>query len=96
MSTFEIVAEVHLITGKDKLKARADVLIPLGTAGLVQLLGCSIIEQPGKGAMMFLPSRKGKKADQYFDSVRLLGPINQLVTEAVLSEFQRLQKAAKK
>lgn len=92
----EVIAEVKMVTGKDKLKGRADVLIPLGTAGLVQLLGCSIIEQPGKGAMVFLPSRKGNKADQYFDSVRLFGPINQLVTDAVLNEYQRLQKAAKK
>jgi DNA-binding cell septation regulator SpoVG len=96
MNADDIVAEVQILQGKDKLKARADVLIPLGTVGLVQLLGCSVAEQQGQSLAVFLPSRKGKKEDQYFDCVRLLGPVRQLVTQAVLREYQRQLKAGTK
>jgi hypothetical protein len=92
MTVDDIVVEAQLVTGKEKLRGRADVLIPLGPAGLVQLLGCSLVEQRGRAPVVFLPSRKGQKDGQYYDCVRLLGPIRQLVTDAVVREFARLQK----
>jgi DNA-binding cell septation regulator SpoVG len=96
MTAEEIVVELQLVSGKEKLRARADALIPLGPAGLVQLLGCSVVEQRGREPIVFLPSRKGQKDGQFFDSVRLLGPIRQLVTDAVLREYERVKKSAGK
>jgi hypothetical protein len=96
MTIDDVVVEAQLVTGKEKLRGRADVLIPLGPVGLVQLLGCSVVEQQGRGPLVFLPSRKGQKDGQYFDCVRLLGPIRQLVNDAVLREFGRAKKLAGK
>jgi DNA-binding cell septation regulator SpoVG len=96
MSKDEVIVELQPVAGKEKLRARADVLIPLGSAGLVQLLGCSLVEQRGRAPVVFLPSRKGQKDGQYFDCVRLLGPIRQLVTDAVLAEFERAKKSTGK
>ena len=92
MTIDDIVVEVQIMTGKEKLRGHADVTIPLGPAGFVHLLGCSVVEQQGRGPLVFLPSRKGQKDRQYFDCIRLLGPIRQLVTDAVLREFARVKK----
>ena len=95
MTIDDLVVEVQPVSGKEKLRAHADILIPLGAPGLIQLLGCSVIEQPGKGLIVLLPSRKGKTDGQFFDCVRLLGPIRQLVTEAVSREYARLKNVKK-
>jgi DNA-binding cell septation regulator SpoVG len=95
MTIDDIVVEVQLVTGKEKLRAHADVLIPLGAPGLIQLLGCSLVEQQGKGLIVLLPSRRGKTDGQFFDCLRLLGPIRQLVTEAVCREYARLKSVKK-
>jgi DNA-binding cell septation regulator SpoVG len=96
MNVDDVVVEIQRVTGKEKLRAHADVLIPLGAPGLIQLLGCSVIEQLGKGLIVLLPSRKGKSDGQFFDCVRLLGPIRQLVSDAVCREYARLIKEVKK
>jgi hypothetical protein len=96
MTVDEIVVEAQLVTGTEKLRGRADVMIPLGPTGFIHLLGCSIVERQGRGPIVFLPSRRGQKENQFFDCVRLLGPIRQLVTDAVLREFGRVKKAAGK
>jgi DNA-binding cell septation regulator SpoVG len=91
VTTDDLVVEIQLVTGKERLRAHADILIPLGAPGLVQVLGCSVVEQQGRGVVVLLPSRRGKTDGQFFDCVRLLGPIRQLVTEAVSREYVRLK-----
>ena len=63
MTIDDIVVEVQIVTGKEKLRGHADVTLPLEPAGFIQLLGCSIVEQQSRGPVVFcLRARAKKKA----------------------------------
>jgi hypothetical protein len=75
-----------------KLKAFADVTIPLGKEGLVKISGFSVIQSDSEPPRVVPPARKGQF--RYFDTVALIGPIRHIVDEAVTAEYER-QRAAK-
>ena len=78
---------------KDKVKAYADVIIPLGDEGTVTVLGCPVLETDGRPPRVMLPARKGNP--RWFDTVRLTGKIRQVVEAAVLDEYERKTKSTK-
>lgn len=75
-----------------KVRAFADVTIPLGDDGTVTVLGFSILQGNGRAARVMVPARKGKQA--WFDTVQLNGRIRGLVEAAVLAEYERKAKRA--
>jgi DNA-binding cell septation regulator SpoVG len=72
-----------------KVRAFADVTIPLGDDGTVTVLGFSVLEGDGRPARVMAPARKGQKA--WFDTVQLTGKIRQVVDEAVLKDYERMK-----
>ena len=75
-----------------KVKAFADVTIPLGDDGTVTILGFSVLDSDGRPPRLMSPARKGKQA--WFDIVRLSGRIQSLVERAVLDEYERKTKTS--
>jgi DNA-binding cell septation regulator SpoVG len=75
-----------------KVRAFADVTIPLGDDGTITVLGFSVLEADGRPARVMAPARKGKQA--WFDTVQLNGKIRALVETAVLNEYERKTKGA--
>lgn len=76
-----------------KVKAYADVSIPLGLAGAVKLCGFLVVlRDAGEQLAVIPPSAKGK--EKYFDKVELVGKIRPLVEGAILAEYQRLARPA--
>jgi hypothetical protein len=76
-----------------KVKAFADVTIPLGDDGTITVLGFSVLDDDGRPARVMSPARKGKQT--WFDTVQLTGKIRLLVETAVLDEYQRKTKRGK-
>jgi len=74
---------------ESKLKAFADVTIPLGSDGVVKISGFSVIQIDSQPARVVPPARKGEF--RYFDTVALIGKIRAIVDEAVLTEYARLK-----
>jgi hypothetical protein len=83
------------LSGKpdSKVKAFADVTIPLGDDGTITTLGFSVLDSDGRPPRVMSPARKGKQA--WFDIVQLSGKIQSLVEAAVLAEYQRQTKIAR-
>lgn len=77
------------LSSKDasKVKAFADVTIPLGDDGTITILGLSVLVVEGRQPKVMVPARKGKQA--WFDMVELSGKIRSMVEEVVLAEFTR-------
>jgi len=75
-----------------KVKAFADVTIPLGDDGTITALGFSVLQSDGRPARVMPPARKGKQA--WFDTVQLTGRIRSLVDSAVLGEYERKNNRA--
>jgi hypothetical protein len=73
--------------GSSNVKAFADVGIPLGDCGAVNILGCSVLEMANKPPRVMMPARKGQKT--WFDIVELAGKIRSMVEAAVLAEYER-------
>jgi DNA-binding cell septation regulator SpoVG len=93
MKPDSVTVELRLSTKPDsKVKAFADVTIPLGDDGTVTVLGFSVLEGDGRPARVMAPARKGQKA--WFDTVQLTGRIRQLVETAVLDQYERKTKGA--
>lgn len=89
MKIDSITVELRLSTKSDsKIKAFADVTIPLGDDGTVTILGFSVLDGDGRPARVMTPARKGQKA--WFDIVQLTGRIRQLVDEAILAQYERM------
>jgi hypothetical protein len=70
-----------------KIRAFADVTIPLGDDGTITVLGFSVLESEGRPARVMAPARKGKQS--WFDTVELTGRIRGFVEAAILSEYER-------
>lgn len=83
------------LSGKpdSKVKAFADVTIPLGDEGTITVLGFSVLDGDGRPPRVMSPARKGKQA--WFDIVQLSGKIQPLVEAAVLAEYERKKKASR-
>ena len=93
MKSDSVTVELRLSSKPDgKVKAFADVTIPLGDDGTVTVLGFSVLEGDGRPARTMAPARKGKQA--WFDTVQLSGRIRQLVETAVLAEYDRKKGTA--
>jgi DNA-binding cell septation regulator SpoVG len=94
MKAESISVDLRLSTKPDsKVKAYADVTIPLGEDGTITVLGFSILESDGRPARAMSPARKGKQT--WFDTVQLSGRIRSLVEAAVLAEYERKTKGSK-
>src|SRR5207244_3923719 len=93
MKSDSIAIELRLSAKADsKVRAFADVTIPLGDEGTITVLGFSVLESDGRPAKVMAPARKGAKA--WFDTVQLNGKIRALVEAAVLAEYARKAKGA--
>jgi DNA-binding cell septation regulator SpoVG len=89
MKVDSVTVELRLSVKPDsKVKAFADVTIPLGDDGTVTVLGFSVLDGDGRPARLMAPARKGQKT--WFDTVQLTGRIRQLVDAAVLQEYERM------
>jgi DNA-binding cell septation regulator SpoVG len=87
MKSDSVTVEMRLSAKPDsKVKAFADVTIPLGDDGTITVLGFSVLESDGRPARMMPPARKGKQT--WFDTVQLSGRIRQLVETAVLDQYE--------
>jgi hypothetical protein len=88
MKPESISIDLRLSTkSESKIRAFADVTIPLGDDGTITVLGFSVLESDGRPARMMAPARKGKQA--WFDTVELAGRIRSLVEVAILTEYER-------
>ena len=88
MKPDSIAVELRLSGKPDgKVKAFADVTIPLGDEGTITVLGFSVLHGDGRPARVMAPARKGKQA--WFDTVQLNGRIRTLVDAVVLDEYER-------
>jgi DNA-binding cell septation regulator SpoVG len=91
MKSDSVTVELRLSSKADsKVKAFADVTIPLGDDGTVTVLGFSVLESDGRPPRVMAPARKGKQA--WFDTVLLTGRIRQFVETAVLDQYERKAK----
>jgi DNA-binding cell septation regulator SpoVG len=89
MNTSNVAVDLRLSTKTDsKVKAFADVTIPLGSDGLVKVSGFSVIQRDSEPPRVVPPARKGEF--RYFDTVALIGKIRSIVDEAVMAEYQRM------
>jgi len=86
MKTEDITVELKLVE-LGKVKAFADVTIPLGADGVLKVSGFQIIQADEQPVRVVPPARKGKY--RYFDTISLTGKIRPLVDEAVLREYER-------
>ncbi len=94
MKTDSIAVDLRLSSKADsKVKAFADVTIPLGDDGTITVLGFSILETEGRPPRVMPPARKGKQT--WFDTVQLTGKIRGLVEGAALAEYERQTKGSK-
>jgi DNA-binding cell septation regulator SpoVG len=75
---------------ESKVKAFADVTIPLGDEGTITILGFSILDGEGRPPRVMSPGRKGKQT--WFDIVQLHGNIRNLIEANVLAEYERKMK----
>jgi len=92
MKSEDVAVEMRLTNLENgKVKAFADVTIPLGSDGLIRLSGFSVIESDGKLPRVAPPARKGKM--RYFEVVGLIGKIHSIVDEALLTEYERQKKS---
>jgi len=93
MKSDSVTVDLRLSGKPDgKVKAFADVTIPLGDDGTITVLGFSVLDGDGRPARVMAPARKGKQA--WFDTVQLTGRIRQFVETAVLDQYQRKAKGA--
>lgn len=76
-----------------KVRAFADVTVPLGDEGTVTIFGFSVLDGDGRPARMMVPARKGQA--KWFDIVQLTGRIHQLVETAILREYERMSSELK-
>ena len=89
MKSDSVTVELRLSAKADsKVKAFADVTIPLGDDGTVTVLGFSVLDGGGHPARVMAPARKGQES--WFDTVQLTGRILQLVDTAVLDQYERM------
>jgi DNA-binding cell septation regulator SpoVG len=94
MKSDSVTVELRLSAKQDsKVKAFADVTIPLGDDGTVTVLGYSVLDGDGRPPRVMAPARKGKQA--WFDTVQLTGRIRQFVEAAVLDQYEHKTKDLK-
>jgi len=90
MNADAITVELRLAgsTSSPKLKAFADVTLPLGELGLLKLCGFSVVQgMENTPPRVVPPARKGEH--RYFEIVLLIGKIRKVVDDAVLAEYTR-------
>jgi DNA-binding cell septation regulator SpoVG len=88
MQADSIVVDLRPSSKSDsKIKAFADVTVPLGDDGTITMLGFSVLEKDGRPARVMVPARKGRQT--WFNIVELNGKVRNVVEEAVLTEYER-------
>lgn len=90
MTPDSITVDLRLATNggaSPKLRAFADVTLPLGELGLLKLCGFSVVQAAENHLPRVVPpARKGEH--RYFDVVLLIGKIRKVVDDAVLAEYR--------
>ena len=89
MNPDSITVELRLAVNafSPKVKAFADVTLPLGELGLLKLCGFSVIQgEENTPPRVVPPARKGEH--RYFETVLLIGKIRKAVDDAVLAEYR--------
>jgi hypothetical protein len=89
MNPDSITVELRLANGSSpKVKAFADVTLPLGELGLLKLCGFSVVQgAENTPPRVVPPARKGEQ--RYFEIVLLIGKIRKVVDDAVLAEYTK-------
>ena len=90
MNPDSITVELRLAVNQSspKVKAFADVTLPLGELGLIKLCGFSVVQgAENTPPRVVPPARKGEQ--RYFDIVFLIGKIRNVIDTAVLTEYER-------
>ena len=88
MKSDSITVQLRLSAKSDsKVKAFADVTIPLGDDGTITAFGFSVLDGAGRPARVMAPARKGKQS--WLNIVEFTGRVRSLVEEAVLKEYER-------
>ena len=90
MNPDSITVELRLAANASspKLKAFADVTLPLGELGLLKLCGFSVVQgAENTPPRVVPPARKGEQ--RYFEIVLLIGKIRKVVDDAVLAEYAK-------
>src|SRR5215472_2839715 len=89
-SPVSITVELHTLAANgssSKLKASADVTLVFGELGLVKLCGFSVFQgAENQLPRVSPPARKGN-GSHYYATVMLMGKLQKLVYEAVLTEY---------
>ncbi len=94
MKTESLSVALRLSTKPEsKVKAFADLTIPLGDDGTITILGYSVLDGDGRPPRVMAPARKGKQA--WFDTVQASGKIRSMIENAVLAEYGQKNKASK-
>ena len=89
MNADSIMVELRLAasTSSPKVKAFADVTLPLGELGLLKLCGFSVVQgAENTPPRVVPPARKGDQ--RYFEIVLLIGKIRKAVDSAILAEYE--------
>ena len=89
MNPDSITVELRLAANASspKIKAFADVTLPLDELGLLKLCGFSVVQgAENTPPRVVPPARKGEQ--RYFDIVLLIGKIRKVVDDAVLAEYR--------
>jgi len=90
MKSDSISVDLRLSSKADsKVKAFADVTIPLGDDGTITIKGFMVLETDKRPSVVLPPGRKWKQS--WLDTVQLSGRIRSLVEEAVLAVYERLK-----
>ncbi len=86
----EIAVELRLTdrAADSKIKALADVTIPLGADGVIRISGFAVLQwEAGSPTRVALPARKGQT--RYFETVVPMGKVRSLIEQAVMAEYAR-------
>lgn len=94
MKLEDVSVDVKLVDKPDsKLKAFADVVLPLGPEGVIGLTGFSVIQTDNRPPRVALPSRKS--GERYYETVTLIGPVRGIVEETILAAYKRQRSSGK-
>jgi DNA-binding cell septation regulator SpoVG len=92
MDIDEISVDLRLCSKAEaKVKAFADVTVPLGADGVIKISGFSVIQSDDGLPRLGLPSRKGQ--NRYFETVTPVGKVRSLVERAVMAEYGRVRNS---
>jgi len=88
LNSRKIKVEIRFLENPGSVRAYADVTL-IFTDGELQLIGCAIVAQPGKGPFVAYPANRGNR--RYFPVVAAKGDLH----KEIINEIMRAYEAAK-